>query len=132
MPAANKTAHPAAAICICNCWSPALPEKLMDLNNSPTTWNVTVIPPIPANIPSGIPIALKTTASKNTPLFNCFLVAPMEDNKPNCFLRSLTEIEKEFPIREIEPNIIMPMRINIRPDNTESILFPVEYPAYNK
>ena len=39
---------------------------------------------------------LKRTASVNTAPRICFLVAPTEDSKPNCFVRSETEIEKAY------------------------------------
>jgi hypothetical protein len=54
------------------------------------------IPRMPEHIPKGMPITAINKDSKNTEFINCFLVAPTLDRRPNCFLLSLTEIEKEL------------------------------------
>ena len=51
------------------------------------------IPPIPTRMPSGMPTMLTASASNSTILRSCFLVAPTEDNRPNCLVRSETEME---------------------------------------
>ena len=63
-------------------------------NLFPTKINVTPIPPTPANIPNGIPTTLTINASVITILLSCFFVAPTEERRPNCLVRSATEIEK--------------------------------------
>ena len=49
---------------------------------------------VPANNPRGIPIILTIKASINTSFVVWLFVAPMEFNIPNCFLRSLIDMEK--------------------------------------
>ncbi len=61
-----------------------------------TKYRVTLIPRTPANTPNGMPIAAKTTASKNTECLNCLDVAPTLESRPNCLVLSLTEMEKEL------------------------------------
>ena len=51
------------------------------------------IPPIPTRMPSGMPTALTASASNSTILRSCFFVAPTEDSRPNCLVRSETEME---------------------------------------
>ena len=51
------------------------------------------MPPIPTTIPSGMPMALTANASNVTILLSCFLVAPTDESRPNCFVLSDTEIE---------------------------------------
>jgi len=51
------------------------------------------IPPIPTRMPSGMPTALTASASNSTIFRSCFFVAPTEDNRPNCLVRSETEME---------------------------------------
>ena len=52
------------------------------------------MPPMPDKIPTGMPMALTASASKNTIRRSCFFVAPMEESRPNCFVRSDTEMAK--------------------------------------
>ena len=49
-------------------------------------------------MPKGIPIIPTINASKNTVCFNCFLVAPILENKPNCFFLSITDMANELYI----------------------------------
>ena len=53
---------------------------------------VIAIPPMPAKIPRGIPIAPITAASAYTPMRFCFAVAPTPDITPIYFRLSLIEI----------------------------------------
>ena len=54
------------------------------------------IPSKPLNKPKIIPILPTTNASKNTVFLICALVAPILEKRPNCFLRSMTEIANEL------------------------------------
>ena len=65
----------------------------MELNLSPSRRSVIPMPPIPTRIPSGIPMALTVNASNVTILLSCFLVAPTDESRPNCFVLSDTEME---------------------------------------
>ena len=62
----------------------------------------TPIPNSPLNIPKGIPMKAIIKASKNTVFDNCFLVAPILANNPNCFFLSITEMENELYITIIQ------------------------------
>ena len=52
------------------------------------------MPPKPANTPSGMPTTLTNRASSRTILPSCRFVAPTEDRRPNCRVRSETEMAK--------------------------------------
>ena len=67
--------------------------RTMEENLSPIRSSVMPIPPMPTRMPSGIPTALTASASNSTILRSCFFVAPTEDRRPNCFVRSETEME---------------------------------------
>ena len=54
------------------------------------------IPMQPDRIPRGIPARQSRKPSNRTLCRICFLVAPMDFRMPNCFVRSLTEMEKEL------------------------------------
>ena len=67
--------------------------RTMEENLSPIRSSVMPIPPMPTRIPSGMPTMLTASASNSTILRSCFFVAPTEDRRPNCFVRSETEME---------------------------------------
>ena len=72
---------------------------------------------------------LKKKASKSTLLFICRLVAPIDDKRPNCFVLSLTEMENALYIKDMEPNIIIPINTAARLYNTELKLRSLELPV---
>ena len=58
---------------------------------------------------------LKISASRYTMLRSCRGVAPMDASRPNCFVRSLTEMAKELYTRDTPPVIIRRIRITDMP-----------------
>ena len=99
-----------ADICILSVFTDSL-EVIITANCFPRRFNVIPIPAIPHIIPIGIPIIHKSPASKNTLLKICFLVAPADFKRPNCFVLSLTDIENALWISDTEAIIIINISI---------------------
>ena len=71
-----------------------VPPAQRALSTSLEKTKVSPMPAMPRRIPRGMPMPLKTSASKRTLERICFFVAPTDFSSPNCFVRSLMEMEK--------------------------------------
>ena len=89
----------------------SIPNKFLP-NDIPKISKNAKIKIIPNIIPIGIEIIPIINASWNTIFRICFLVAPIDDNIPYCFIFSVIDISKLFLIQytDVNPitNIIIP------------------------
>ena len=69
-------------------------------------------------MPIGIPTSDTINASPKTIRLSCFLVAPTDDNSPNCFVLSPTDIENALYIIDTEATTIISINMTAITVNT--------------